>query len=85
MFPGEGRGRRTGYSSGGVNPRRRTFSAIRIPVLHIGDAVLAEARTARVNRIFYGDLCRGVIREESRPTPTAEDRQAVARIFHRAT
>jgi aspartate racemase len=86
-------------------------AAVTIPVLHIGDAVLAEARAARVNRIgligtrftlehdfllerpgahagprrlpvtvlmpdpgefealdriIYGELCRGVIREESR-------------------
>lgn len=88
-------------------------AAVGIPVLHIGDAVLAEARAARVNRIgligtrftlehdfllerpaahaghrrlpvkifapepaefeeldriIYGELCRGVIREESRAT-----------------
>jgi aspartate racemase len=88
-------------------------AAVEIPVLHIGDAVLAEARAARVNRIgligtrftlehdfllerpaaqaghrrlpvriftpdpaefgeldriIYGELCRGVIREESRAT-----------------
>lgn len=88
-------------------------AAVAIPVLHIGDAVLAEARAARVNRIgligtrftlehdfllerpaahaahrrlpvriitpdavefdeldriIYGELCRGVIREESRAT-----------------
>lgn len=86
-------------------------AAVEIPVLHIGDAVLAEARAARVNRIgligtrftlehdfllerpaaqaghrrlpvkvllpdaaefdlldrtIYGELCRGVVREESR-------------------
>jgi aspartate racemase len=88
-------------------------AAVAIPVLHIGDAVLAEARAARVNRlgligtrftlehdfllerpaaaagrrrlpveiltpaptefaeidrIIYGELCRGVVREESRDT-----------------
>jgi len=88
-------------------------AAVAIPVLHIGDAVLAEARAARVNRlgligtrftlehdfllerpaahaghrrlpveiltpapaefaeidrIIYGELCRGVVREESRET-----------------
>ncbi|MBI5693219.1 MAG: amino acid racemase [Verrucomicrobia bacterium] len=88
-------------------------AAVDIPVLHIGDAVLAEARAARVNRlglvgtrftlehdfllerpaatggsrrlpvqiltpdpaefdgldrIIYGELCRGVVREESRAT-----------------
>jgi aspartate racemase len=88
-------------------------AAVEIPVLHIGDAVLAEARKARVNRIgligtrftlehdfllerpaagaghrrlpvkvlqpeagefaeidriIYGELCRGVVREESRDT-----------------
>lgn len=88
-------------------------AAVAIPVLHIGDAVLAEARVARVNRIgligtrftlehdfllerpgahggrrrlpvriltpdpaeydeldriIYGELCRGVVREESRAT-----------------
>jgi len=88
-------------------------AAVAIPVLHIGDAVLAEARAARVNRIgligtrftlehdfllerpaaheghrrlpvniltpdpaefgeldriIYSELCRGVIREESRAT-----------------
>ncbi len=86
-------------------------AAVTIPVLHIGDAVLAEARTARVNRlgligtrftlehdfllerpaaraghrrlpleflvpapadfdeidrIIYNELCRGIVREESR-------------------
>lgn len=88
-------------------------AAVKIPVLHIGDAVLAEARAARVNRlgligtrftmehdfllarpaaragsrrlpveilmpvpaefgeidrIIYSELCRGVVREESRAT-----------------
>lgn len=88
-------------------------AAVAIPVLHIGDAVLAEARAARVNRlgligtrftlehdfllerpaaraghrrlplefltpapaefgeidrIIYSELCRGIVREESRET-----------------
>jgi aspartate racemase len=88
-------------------------AAVKIPVLHIGDAVLAEARAAKVNRlgligtrftlehdfllerpaasaghrrlameiitpdpsafgeldrIIYGELCRSIVREESRET-----------------